>query len=214
MAPKDMRTIIVHYQIFKNAGSSIDRILQVAFGDYWASLEGATATSLLRPRDLSLFVMPRPEILAVSSHLLRPPAPPDLNVLPIVLLREPLDRAFSVYSQLRRNTAGGTMSEAVAQQTSFSEFVLWCLDNKVLGGMVIADYQVVHLSSASFRRSHIYEAQATEDDLRETIRYLSSGACFGTVDCFEAVVSRLRQAAGAVDLHIPTAGSCRERNYW
>jgi hypothetical protein len=199
-----LRRIIVHYHIFKNAGSSVDRILEGAFGDGWASLEGATATSLLRPGDLSAFARKRPELRAVSSHLLRPPAPVDLDVLPVVLIRHPLDRAFSVYSQLRRNNvSGGRVDEEVAHQASFSQFVLWCLDNRSLGGMVIADYQVIHLSKASFRGGHIYDAVATEDDLHEALDYLSGGACFGTVDRFEATMARLRKAAAAADLSIP-----------
>ena len=43
----------------------------MAFGSGWASLEGPTPTSLLRPDDLSTFIRDRPEIVAVSSHLLR-----------------------------------------------------------------------------------------------------------------------------------------------
>jgi hypothetical protein len=200
-----LRTIIVHYHIFKNAGSSIDRILKTSFAERWASLEGDTATSLLRPHDLSVFVRDRPEIVAVSSHLLRPPGPAELHVLPVVLIRDPLDRAFSVYSQLRRNTAGVLANEVVAQRGSFSQFVLWCMSNRSHGGMVIANYQVIHLSPASFRSEHIYNATATEDDLQAAICYLSDGACWGTVDRFDAAVARLRQAAGAVNLDIPSA---------
>lgn len=66
-----MRTIIVHDHIFKNAGSSADRLLHMAFGNDWATLEGPTPTSLLRPDELATFVDDRPEIVAVSSHLLR-----------------------------------------------------------------------------------------------------------------------------------------------
>jgi hypothetical protein len=199
-----LRRIVVHYHIFKNAGSSVDRILEGAFGDRWATLEGATATSLLRPGDLSAFARERPELQAVSSHLLRPPAPAGLDVLPVVLIRHPLDRAFSVYSQLRRNNGvGGRVDEEVAREKSFPGFVLWCLDNKTLGGMVIADYQVIHLSKASFRGGHIYEAVATEDDLQEALDYLSGGACFGTVDRFEEAMTRLREAAAAASLSIP-----------
>jgi hypothetical protein len=198
-----LRTVIVHYHIFKNAGSSIDRLLQMSFGDDWAPLEGSTPTSLLRPHDLSVFIKDRPEIVAVSSHLLRPPAPPDVRVLPIILIRHPLDRAFSVYSHLRRHHNGASI-ETVAQQ-SFSQFVLWCLNNKTLGGMVIANYQVIHLSPASFRNGHIYQAVATKDDLKHAIQYLSDGTCFGTVDLFDSAMCRVRQAAAAIDLYIPAA---------
>lgn len=196
------RTIIVHYHIFKNAGSSVDRLLQMAFGNGWASLEGPTPTSLLRPDDLSTFIRDRPEIVAVSSHLLRPPAPPGVRVLPVVLIRHPLDRAFSVYSHLRRHHDGAATG-TVAQQASFPQFVLWCLNNKTLGGMVITNYQVIHLSPASFRNGHIYHAIATENDLQHVIHYLSDFTCFGTVDLFDTVMSNLRKKAAAHHLHIP-----------
>jgi hypothetical protein len=199
-----LRTIIVHYHIFKNAGSSIDRLLNMAFGSGWATLEGPTPTSLLRPHDLSTFIKDHPEIVAVSSHLLRPPAPPDVRVLPVVLIRHPLDRAFSVYSYLRRHHDGADTG-TVAQRESFSQFILWCLENKTRGGMVIANYQVIHLSEASFRNGHIYQAVATEDDFQHAIHHLSNGACFGTVDLFDAAMDRLRQAAAAIDLHIPAS---------
>lgn len=198
------RTIIVHYHIFKNAGSSVDSLLRMAFGNGWASLEGPTPTSLLGPDDLSTFINDRPEIVAVSSHLLRPPAPPDVRVLPVVLIRHPLDRAFSVYSYLRRHPDGATTG-MVAQQTSFPQFVLWCLNNKTLGGMVIANYQVTHLSPASFRNGHIYHAIPTEKDLRHAIHYLFDAACFGTVDLFDAAMGRLSRAAAAIDLHMPAS---------
>src|ERR1700722_5664966 len=197
-----LRKIIVHYHIFKNAGSSLDRLLQDSFKDGWGSLEGPTPTSLLRTQDLATFVKDHPMIRAVSSHLLRPPAPADLDVLPVVLIRHPLDRAFSVYSQLRRNPAKTLPSEVVARRSSFSQFVLWCLDHKSLGGIVIANYQVIHLSPASFRYRHIYDATASVADFRNAMEFLSGGPCSGTVECFDAVVARLRSAAGAMGLHL------------
>lgn len=194
-----MRTIIVHYHIFKNAGCSIDRILEMSFGDRWARLEGATATSILRSRDLVRFIDSRPTVVAVSSHLLRPSASAGLNMLPVVLIRHPLDRAFSVYSQMCRN-AGDLPSEVVARRANFSQFVLWCLNNKSLGGMVIANYQVIHLSPASLRNRHIYNAVAAEGDLRYATDFLATGSCFGTVDKFDVALTRLRRRAEYVGL--------------
>jgi hypothetical protein len=198
-----VRQVIVHYHIFKNAGTSIERLLQAAFGARWASLEGPTPTSLLRPSDLAAFLRDSPATLAVSSHLLRPPAPHDLQVLPVVLIRHPIDRALSVYSQLRRSPAQGQPSGLVAQRSDFREFVRWCLDNKNSGGMVIANYQVIHLSPASFRAGHIFDAVAEPRDLRDAICFLSKGACYGVVDRFDAAADRLRSAASAIGLHIP-----------
>jgi hypothetical protein len=202
-----LRTLVVHYHIFKNAGCSVDSILEATFGNRWASLEGSTPTSLLRPSDLSVFVKDHPKVVAISSHLLRPPAPMDLLVLPVALIRHPLDRAFSVYSHLRRSPVNGQQNGAIAQQVSFSQFIQWCLDHKSLGGMVVANYQVIHLSPASFRSGHIFNASATEDDLRHAISYLSDGTCFGTVDRFDAAMARLRLKAGKIGLPIATTSA-------
>jgi hypothetical protein len=197
------RAIVVHYHIFKNAGTSLDWILKSAFGARWDSLEGDRPTSLLRPGDLSAFVRDRPDLCAVSSHVLRPPAPDGLRVLPVVLIREPLDRAFSVYSHHRRRDTNELAADIIAGQASFPEFVRWSLTHKSSGGMVIANYQVIHLSPASFRVRHIYEAVATKEDLRHAIAYLSGGVCFGTVDRFAIVTSKLRAMAGELNLEIP-----------
>jgi hypothetical protein len=125
-------------------------------------------------------------------------------VLPVVLIRHPLDRAFSVYSHLRRSPNYGQRSGSVAQATSFPRFVEWCLENRSLGGVVIADYQVIHLSPASFRGGHIFEAVATERDLEHAIDYLSGGPCCGTVDRFGAAMVGLRRAARDMGLSIPS----------
>lgn len=202
-----MPPIIIHFHIFKNAGSSIDRILSTTFGERWASFEGDTPTSLLRPEDLRSFIAQRPGLRAISSHLLRPPAPAELDALPIVLIRHPLDRAFSVYSHERRGPAHDLHSTRTAQRTDFREFVRWCLDQKALGGMVIANYQVIHLSPASFRCAHIYDALASDDDLQDAIDFLSDRACFGTVDRFDGAVARLRQMAASIGLPIRDASA-------
>ena len=34
-----MRTVILHYHLFKNAGTSVDRLLQRNFPDAWATRE-------------------------------------------------------------------------------------------------------------------------------------------------------------------------------
>jgi hypothetical protein len=199
--------VIVHYHIYKNAGSSVEHILRSAFGERWASFEGDSPTSLLRPEALLTFVQQRPEVCAVSSHLLRPPAPAGLDVLPVTLIRHPLDRAFSVYSQERRGPENELHSSKVAKQTDFRRFVRWCLDQKSLGGMVITNYQVIHLSPASLRDGHIYRAVATEKDLLHAIDYLSDGACFGVVDRFGRAMARLRQMAANVGLPIIEANA-------
>src|SRR5690242_16822953 len=162
-----MRNVIIHYHIFKNAGSSIDRILADSFGPRWTTLEGSTPTSLLTSHDVERYLEMNREIRALSSHLARPPLPRNVNAFPIIFIRHPIDRAASVYIHERRATTNIKSSE-IAKLRDFSGYVRWCLDSadgREQGGIVIRNYQVVHLSSASFRTNHIYHAKADESDL-------------------------------------------------
>ncbi len=90
----------------------------------------------------------------------------------------------------------------IARRTTFSQFVEWCLDHKSRGGMVISDYQVIHLSEASFRNGHIYEAVATEEDLEAATDYLSGISCLGAVDRLDAAMATLQKVSEAHDLPI------------
>jgi hypothetical protein len=184
---------IFHYHIFKNAGSSVDHILRENFGERWTPFEGATPTSVMPHRAVNDLLQRKPEIAAVSSHLLRPPPCPEKTQIPLVFLRDPLDRAYSVYSQERRLDTN-VLSSVIAMRSSFVEYVDWCLNNLSKGGMVIANYQVIHLSPASFRWPSIYDARATERDLAAAINLLSGFPVAGLVEEFVESMERFREA--------------------
>jgi hypothetical protein len=181
-----MRNVVIHYHIFKNAGSSIDRVLASNYGSAWTTFEGKTPTSLLSAHDVEEFLASHPDIQAVSSHLARPPLPRVVNTFPIVFLRDPVDRAASVYAYERRAPSNVKSSE-IAKEGDFRNYVSWCLgQGRRQGGGVIMNYQVVHLSSSSFRNGHVYLAEPDEADLEESFQFLSSIPFFGIVEEFEA----------------------------
>ncbi len=189
-----MRNVIIHYHIFKNAGTSIDRILSENFGSGWVTFEGATPTSLLPSAMVEEYLVGHPEVQALSSHLARPPLPKGMNVLPIVFLRHPVDRAFSAYKHERRSPPNVKSSE-VAQHSDFRGYVKWCLkEGRSEGGILLRNYQVVHLSASSFRESHIYKTEARPQDLEEVLRLLSNIPFFGLVEEFDLCLQLLQKA--------------------
>ena len=158
------RCVLVHYHIFKNAGSSVDFALQRSFGSRWATFEGCHAHDVQTSEQLGQFLESRPELCAVSSHLARPPLPFS-GCRPIVFLRHPLLRARSVYEFTRRDLK--QHGSQISRNGEFSRYVRWALDaGREEGGVVIRDYQVVHLSGASLR-TDILRAKALIQDLRE-----------------------------------------------
>lgn len=195
-----MRNVVIHYHIFKNAGSSIDRILATNYGSAWTMFEGKTPTSLLTVHDVEEFLASRPDIQAVSSHLARPPLPSVANAFPIVFLRDPLDRAKSAYACERRAPSNVRSSE-IAKEGNFREYVSWCLnDGRRQGGVVIRNYQVVHLSSSSFRNGHVYLAEPDESDLQDTLQFLNSIPFFGIVEEFAASLRLLEHTLRPIRL--------------
>jgi hypothetical protein len=173
--------ILIHYHIFKNAGSSVDASLQHSFGDRWGSFEGSHAHAIQSKEQLSEFIDANSNLVAVSSHLARPPLP-HANCLPVVFLRHPLLRAYSVYKFTRSDSS--QPYSGVAQDLGFPAYIAWAL-KKEPGSIVIRDYQVVHLSDASWRKDHILDAEATPADLEQACRLLSDWGVAGVVEEFE-----------------------------
>jgi hypothetical protein len=186
------RKLVVHYHIFKNAGMSIDQLLQQAFPS-WEDWSAGAAT-YLGPAELALHVAGR-DVQAISSHTLRPGAPEDYDVFPIILLRHPLDRAYSAYLHERR-CRPNTLSCHVARATDFKGYVEWCLDHPKAGGVVIGNYQTIHLGDPHLN-GHIYNASAGLAELAAAREVLRSLPVAGVVDRFGSFVSRLRPALQA-----------------
>jgi hypothetical protein len=169
--------VLCHYHIFKNAGSSLDEALRKHFGKRWSPFEGRHANDILDFNDLRSFLNDHPDVKAVSSHLCKPPTPSS-TVLPVVFLRSPLARARSVYEFTRKDLLQ-PFREAAA--SSFSDYLKWALSGEP-GGHVIRDYQVVHLSSASFHKPSILHAKATESNYEEAIQLLEQWPVIGIVE--------------------------------
>ncbi|MFJ2987907.1 hypothetical protein ACIPF8_08570 [Collimonas sp. NPDC087041] len=186
---EDHPPVIVHYHIFKNAGTSLDLALQQYFGDQWTSYEGSHSHDLKTSADLYEFLKKNQAIRSLSSHLARPPLP-HANALPIVFLRNPLLRARSVYEFTRKDP-----SQPFRDATSgtFSDYLEWALSGAP-GGVVIRDYQVIHLSSASFADGGILAAQATEESLREARALLESWPVLGVVEKYAQSLKVIERA--------------------
>ncbi|MDZ5650597.1 hypothetical protein [Nitrospirillum sp. BR 11828] len=180
--PNPKRDIIVHYHIYKNAGTSIDHQLEKIYGRRWLEFEGNSDKFALTASQLANFFKENLDAIAISSHKVRPPTPGS-HIHPIVLLRHPIDRARSIYHFGRRDPA--QHDHAVASTNDFRGYIEWSLDTPGVG-VVLRDYQVIHLSSASFRYKNIQDAEATAEDLSEAIGFLNSLSAFGIVREFDA----------------------------
>ena len=186
------KPVVIHYHIYKNAGTSVDAMLEKSFGAKWSPFEGADANDVQSSTALGNFLRARPDIEAVSTHLGRPPLPwPEC--LPIVFLRHPILRAWSVY-EFARQDVSQPYSE-IAMQRSFADYVRWALDGEG-NGLVIRNYQVAHLSDASYRLVDAYLNRADADDLRESCDLLAGWGIVGIVERFATSCALFQAAYG------------------
>lgn len=186
--------IVVHHHIFKNAGTSIDFSLKKYFGGKWSALEGLHARDIVKEGQFVKFIDANPQLKAISSHSLRPIKGAQY-ILPIIFIRHPILRAKSVYLFSKKDSTQPNHKEI--KQYSFPEYVEWVFDSPLIsGGIVINNYQVLHLSDASFRNQNILEASVLEGDLNQAIELIKSLPVFGIVERFSDSIKKYEDFLG------------------
>jgi hypothetical protein len=126
-----MRYVLLHYHIFKNAGTTVENILDRNFGEHWARFDSPDPNCRLTNAALLDFLSRNPRLMALSSHQMNYPKPPadGAAVFDLCFLRDPLDRLRSVYQFFRRDPqAGGDPLQQLARNSSLGEFLKKLVD--------------------------------------------------------------------------------------
>lgn len=121
------RSVILHFHLFKNAGTSVDTILKNNFGEKWIEIEGPGGKKLT-PEALADFIHANPQYDAISSHTAIVSMPPveDINIIPIFFFRHPIDRIRSAYDFERKQDAQ-TPGAIKAKEGDFEYYMNWRL---------------------------------------------------------------------------------------
>jgi hypothetical protein len=124
------RHVLLHYHLFKNAGTSLDTILKKSFGDGWVEREFDTPHHAEQMPVLQALLLENRQITAFSSHTLLFPLPqiPGMSFFPIVFVREPMARLRSAY-EFERQQDKSTVGANLAKQLSFAGYLERRLSN-------------------------------------------------------------------------------------
>ncbi|MEM6374614.1 MAG: hypothetical protein AAGA70_17390 [Pseudomonadota bacterium] len=116
-----MRTIILHYHLFKNAGTSLDRLLQRTVPDGWVTRE---FTGTHNTDAVETWIKETPEAVAFSSHTMMGPLPriDGVRIVSVMLLRDPIARIRSAYRFERHQKADG-FGATLAKHTDLEGYV-------------------------------------------------------------------------------------------
>jgi hypothetical protein len=123
-----LRRVLLHFHIFKNAGTTIEDILAQTFFERFARFDKPEHESVISSAEVVEFVRQNPAIQAVSSHQLRYPLPaaPGILFFDLCFLRDPLDRIRSSYDYFRVKPVEGNEVSDLANSLALGEF-LECL---------------------------------------------------------------------------------------
>ena len=117
------RTVILHYHLFKNAGTSLDKNLKDNFPGQWVARE-FPAGDCDHASMIAEWITETPDAVAFSTHTGIGPLPriPDVRIISVMFLRDPLERIRSAYN-FERNQDTNTLGAVLARTTDLAGYV-------------------------------------------------------------------------------------------
>ncbi|MGD8177151.1 hypothetical protein [Marinimicrobium sp. ARAG 43.8] len=119
-----MRKVILHYHLFKNAGTSLDAAFKENFkDDEWVTKE-FPANPAKNREEVAQWILDNPQATVFSSHTaqLPPPEFDDIKVLPVIFFRHPIDRIASAYA-FETKQGGDSFGAVLARNTDLSGYI-------------------------------------------------------------------------------------------
>ncbi|CAA0098203.1 Uncharacterised protein [Halioglobus japonicus] len=119
-----MRSVILHYHLFKNAGTSLDESFKANFeADQWVTQE-FPSDAHKNQKQLHKWIAQSDKARCFSSHTasLPPPKIEGVRIFPVIFLRHPIDRVASVYA-FERKQGSDTYGSELARSTDLSGYV-------------------------------------------------------------------------------------------
>jgi|GEM_PF-422985 len=119
-----IRNAIVHYHLFKNAGSSVDEVLKANFPNRWVTREFSDGQQSVNIAQVGQWIEQEKDAVAFSSHtaMLPPPRLDDVQIFPIIFVRHPIDRIASVYA-FERNQVSDSFGAVLARNTTLAGYI-------------------------------------------------------------------------------------------
>ncbi len=168
------KPLLIHYHIFKNAGTSFEWALERTFGDRFRRYDSPKPGGLVSSRELARLARAEPQLIAISSHQAVPPAPRILGrkVLTSILIRDPIARIGSIYA-FERGQKVETPGALKAKELDFKSYVQWRLANCPA---MFCNYQVYFCSGRK-----LLFGDCSQRDLEAAIIRLDAIDIVGTV---------------------------------
>jgi len=185
MTHKKKRKVILHGHMFKNAGSSVDKLLLDNFGKDFVDHRDNLNMQQGKQTYLIKFLEKNKNIKSLSSHHLPLPLDPvsEIELLIIIFLRHPIVRVGSVYrfEKIQNSETPGSMA---ARKYSFQDYIRWRLDNRPI---VISNYFVNYCTST------LPVDTSLKDRFNSTLHFTKHTGLTGIVEYFDSSMCLIRK---------------------
>lgn len=173
----DVRFVLLHYHFFKNAGSTIEEILEHSFFENYARLDTEDFDGTVSYADLISFLNRNPRMKALSSHQFRYPVPrvPGYIFFDLCFLRDPIDRIRSMYDYFREKPVPGEPASDLAREQSIGGFIAGLVEHHTYR---VSNVQVNMLANG------IVNDPPADADLVRAVQVMLRTSFLGVVDCF------------------------------
>lgn len=175
--------IVLHCHIFKNGGTTIDNMLTRNFGNKAVIYEPPAGQNFLLSEVLLDMVerTGKNQIASISSHRLGLPVPQHerIKFIPLVMIREPLDRLGSMYSFYKRHHADHINHECLlAQKEPFQRFVEILMESNL-------DSSFINLQCQFFLGNYSPPKHPNEATWPTILDNLNAVSCLGLLEMFD-----------------------------
>ncbi len=180
---------ILHIHVYKNAGSTVDRLFLASFGEKFVKFDPGLPGSAVTDEDFQAVQREHPEAVAFSSHKVTPDIGRCIRdgVLPFTFIRHPLDRVRSTYDFEHRESPSRTPSQRYAVEHTFVEWLAWHLDRP--GAGALGNFQTRRLGSIAGSKNNF--------PLRHAREMLKALPFFGIVERFNESIDLLQHVLGS-----------------
>ena len=188
------RPVIVHFHLFKNAGTSVDTVIQKNFGERWIEIEGPGGRKLTSEA-LAEFIVANPQYDAISSHtaIVSLPEIEGVEIIPIFFFRHPIDRIRSAYDFERKQDAQ-TPGAVKAKEGDFEFYMDWRMSTPT-------PWQVAEFHAFRLKDFHDFTpAKQLQLFLPRAKKALDSIPNVGLVERFDESMARIEVA---IQKHFP-----------
>lgn len=169
--------LLIHFHIFKNAGTSFQWALQQGIGSRPHEYDPSSPDGLLSPKQLASYATRTSEARVIFTHqaALPPPRIRGRKVLSSILIRDPIARIRSIYA-FERQQVHSSQGAVKAKELDFKGYVEWRL---ACSPAMFCNYQVYFCSRTAFNKK---DEGTTETHLRTAIANLDLIDIVGTVE--------------------------------